>query len=395
MSFFFAINSPYRWAQTDRNGGLVEEGLAPTLAAVPVPESGSGPVYGVVPGESVVVRKVPVPARQRAKALAAVPYVLEESLSDDVEDLHFALLEWQAGESATVAIVSRSLMTGWLDTLDEAGHAVDGLVMDYQLLPSHPQCHYVMVKDASGRIIIGGRDHLGLVIDEDSLEMWWQGLEHADPAIAVDSEALAETLIHLGATRVSQWPVGEYFPAWLSHGGKFDSPHLLQVDFSSSHPAHNWRRMWPAAIVLLLALLINLITDGYEYFRLHSEYGQLQARVESIYRTSFPKARRIVKPQQQMQQRYEELKTGYNASGNFQWLMANVAKVLPATGAKLEEVIYKNNTLVIRCTLKDFAGLDRLKKRFQNQKGVRVELQSSSALEKQVVARFRIQRVAG
>ncbi|HEC13872.1 MAG TPA: hypothetical protein ENI80_11630, partial [Acidiferrobacteraceae bacterium] len=224
MSFFFNINSPYHWARTDRNGNLVEEGLAPTLASVPVTGHGSETVYGVVPGEFVVVRKVQVPARQRAKALAAVPYVLEESLSDDVEDLHFALLDWRAGESATVAVVSRSTMSDWLDSLNEAGHVIDGLVMDYQLLPSHPQCHYVMIRDAGGRIIISGRDNLGLVIDEDSLGMWWQGLEHADPAIAVDDRTLAETLIHLGATRVSQWPIGEHFPAWLGHGGKFDSP---------------------------------------------------------------------------------------------------------------------------------------------------------------------------
>lgn len=396
MSFFFEIEPPYRWAVTDRKGrAVVDRGQAGGLAEVPVPQGAGAQVYAVVPGEEAVLRRATVPSRNRAKVLAAIPYALEESLSDDVDDLHFALLRWRPGEYAEVAVVSRGKMRAWLDALAGAGHRVDGLVPDYMLVPGHPQARYVLLRDDRARLLLREQNGTGLVLDDDMLPLWWEGVQHGDPAIAVGNEGLGQALIELGATRVSQWAVGDNFTRWLEQGEPRPLEHLLQGAYAQRDKNGGARRLWPAAAILVLAAVSKLAMDGYEYWRLAGADRELDRTIQQVFRDTFPDVTRIVNPRLQMQQRLSALKAGYTGSGDLPVLLAAAARVLPAAPASLNEFDFRDNALTFNCTVSDFAALDRLKGRFEAQPGIVTELQSSNAQDQKVSARFRLRRTAG
>ena len=56
-----------------------------------VAESSGLRITVLVPGTECLLSRVQIPGRNRQKLLRAVPFALEEQLSDEVENLHFAI----------------------------------------------------------------------------------------------------------------------------------------------------------------------------------------------------------------------------------------------------------------------------------------------------------------
>jgi len=54
--------------------------------------------------------RVSLPAKTRKQFNAALPYSLEESISEEVENMHFICPTWKAGEEAKVSVVSKFLV---------------------------------------------------------------------------------------------------------------------------------------------------------------------------------------------------------------------------------------------------------------------------------------------
>jgi general secretion pathway protein L len=74
------------WARIG-NGAVLERGTAP-LAEVPTAIQRGDRVLALVPGERVLLYHVAIPARSRSAQLQALPYALEERLSEDLEAMH-------------------------------------------------------------------------------------------------------------------------------------------------------------------------------------------------------------------------------------------------------------------------------------------------------------------
>ncbi len=390
MYFYFSLTPPYRWLNADTHGCLIQTDTADALSEIPVPGN-CRVVTAVVPGEDVVTRKASIPSRSRHKVLLALPYALEDDLSEDVEALHFALMDWAPGKEVTVAIVARTRIREWLNALEAAGLKVDALLPDYLLLPRHPQARIAITKNNKGALVIRDDEASGLSLDADALSLWWRELDDNHIAIAANDAALARELVELGGANVSEWKMGTDFTQWLRVQKTTPKANLLQGDYPPTREQKRVR-VWPAAAAIFLALLIKLGSDAVEYFWLARESRLLEAQIKTVYRKTFPDAKRVVNPRLQMQRRINLLKAGHTGSGDFQFLLAVAAKVLRTAGASLEDINYRDNAMVMTWTTRDFAALDRLKQMFDAEKGITVELQSSGARDKQVSARFKLQR---
>ncbi|MBK9131951.1 MAG: hypothetical protein IPM20_10020 [Gammaproteobacteria bacterium] len=65
-------------------------------------------VVVLVPGEDVTLARAVIPARNRQRVLAALPYVLEDRLIPDVETLHFAPGMRESGGALCAAVIERA-----------------------------------------------------------------------------------------------------------------------------------------------------------------------------------------------------------------------------------------------------------------------------------------------
>lgn len=389
MTLYVGVNPPHEWAKIDPTGAAVGTGIAESLADLEPPNSHET-VVGVAPGEEVITRAVALPSRRRDKVLAALPYALEEYLSADIETLHFALLDWKPGATATAAVVARDRLEGWLAAFTEAGILLDALIPDYLLLPLHPQASYTVAVDAEGRVCIREPDLLGVVLDRDTVPYWWHGLDRENAAVAVNERALARELIADGGVHVSEWDIGVSFGQWVAHHRVPPSANLLQGAYRPRTKRSRSRPLALAAGIFGVALAVKVGADIAEYLWLARRAEQLDTQIRQVFTDTFPEITRIVDPRAQMKRQLELLGAGQSAPGEFQRLLASVARAVPRANATLEEISFRDNVMVVSCNAPDFAGLDRLKQQFESEPQIQAELLSSGSRDNRVSGRFQL-----
>ena len=395
MTVYVNVTSPHRWAVLDRGGRLVDRGVADSLGALEA-EHGSA-VIGVVPGQDVVIQPVLLPAIGRHKALAAIPYALEDKLSADIDTLHFVLLHWSPGAESSVAVVAKDLLRSWVTKLNEAGLHPTALVPEYFLLPTHSLAPITIAKSDDGLIHVRGPGTVGMSIDASMIEFWWQEFDDKTVSLAVNDSELAKYFISSDASRVSEWPLGVDFTDWLSHWdngirtGRFN---LLQgVDDSGSAEVS---RLFKWAIgIAAMTIILSVFFDIAEYRFLQRNSARLDQKIQAVFTAAFPKVTRIVDPRVQMEQQLVNLRSGNQASGDFQFLLNALAQTVSVAQATVEEINYRDDTLLVICNTKDFAGLDRLRKHFEAIEGVAVQLLSSGSRDNLVTGRFGLRRSNG
>ena len=108
------------WAVLDDHGqieGGIHKGELGDITGV----AGGRKVTVVVSGEDVVLTEAEVPGGNLTQARKAIPFSLEESLAQDVDDLHFAVGKPVEDNHYPVAVVSRARMEALQAQLDDAG----------------------------------------------------------------------------------------------------------------------------------------------------------------------------------------------------------------------------------------------------------------------------------
>ena len=69
----------------------------------------------IAPSSDVLLTKVTIPSKNRQRLLQAIPYALENDLSEEIEQLHFAI-DYHTDQSTTaVAVISRERLDSWLE----------------------------------------------------------------------------------------------------------------------------------------------------------------------------------------------------------------------------------------------------------------------------------------
>ncbi|CAN8139779.1 general secretion pathway protein L [uncultured Thiomicrorhabdus sp.] len=119
------------WQTQTADGQLQSEPVAKLLEQGHISQAqllASGVVW--VPTEQLVLTDIALPAKRRAEIDAALPYAMEEQLTQPVENYHFAILHKQSmntGSILQVAVVADSLMQTWKASLQE--HKLEPLLL--------------------------------------------------------------------------------------------------------------------------------------------------------------------------------------------------------------------------------------------------------------------------
>ena len=92
----------------------------------------------VAPATQILLAEPELPPGTGVRLARAVPFALEEQLTEDVDQLVFALGKRRASGGTPVAVVSRSVLQGWLAELSAAGMTPAAVYADMSLLPLEP-----------------------------------------------------------------------------------------------------------------------------------------------------------------------------------------------------------------------------------------------------------------
>jgi general secretion pathway protein L len=354
-------------------------------------------VVALIPGIDCLLTSVNIPGRSnRQKLLRAIPYALEEQLSDEVEDLHFAVGEVLPGGDYPVAIVAMRCMNAYTEALRDARLDVARMIPDTLAVPCADADTCVVIDGELALVRTGASS--GYVIDADNLDVFIKaGLPDAtetDTSVMVRMYVAAGTAPpDLAVGNVETESYNGDVLALLAQGMNSGSIDLLQGSYSRTQEWGRLWRPWRATAALLVAgFLLSNVAMGVDYYRLSKEQGTLKTRIEEIYRQAFPGAKRVVNPRVQMQQHLEKLQGKHGTGSQFLVLLARSGDVLrKASDIEISGANYRAGRLDVDLTAASLQVLDDLKQTLSG-KGLAVEIQSATTeAGKRVKSRLRIQ----
>lgn len=381
------------WAATN-GSGKPRIGRGPLAQ---VPRSAGERLVVMVPGPDVLVTEVVIPGGRKRLLRQSLPFLLEENLADEVEEIHFSVGPISPAGQVAVAAVGRTRLAKWLAMLTEAGLHPAVLT---------PATLAVPVTSGKWTLVVTEEGFLARLGDWRVFAGETANLAHylraeTSPAAATEATTSVEVLNCSGQESSSlplDWlnlssPRPARLMQVLAEGyAAGPSINLLQGEFAGN--AH-WRetcRRWRVAIAAAAALFFLVGVDTtLDYYRLRSESARLNREITATFQQAFPDSRRVVNARVQMEQKLKELR-GNNRQNNFFALYDKVAPLLAATNNPgVEFFRFHEGRLELDLNLASFEALEKLKDNLAKAPGISAEIRNAESAGGRVRARLSLE----
>ena len=344
-----------------------------------------GTVVGV-PSDSVRLTEIEVSADEVKHLRKSLPFTMEERVADDVDELHFVHEELGDGRFL-VGLVQRELMAGWLEQLP--GH--DDLAV------FTPEALCLPITDDTVSVLIDGDQGVlrwspsaGCRIELSLLQTLLESLPGKPAKLVmygVDQSVVAACLDEAWQAIV-EWRQGSWGAAlMLSEQSK-----LLNFRvgaFIPKLPLMHWWGVWQrVAVVVAIAVVIQLLADIGQYQRLKSENIELRTAIQQSYRKANPRGA-MVDVEKQLDRQIGEF-GGADTTMAFTPRLVAVISATVAEEGVVNSLNYASGQLRLNLTAGNFAAIERIRQRLSTE-GFEATLETSTARGNEVRARLRVE----
>jgi len=351
-------------------------------------KSAARDVVVFIPASDIAIKRLKVPgSSQRAIRLAA-PYMLEETLAQDVEQLCFAFSDTkpdEQGNNCFVAALERKQLELWLQWLADADIFCKLIIPDALALPFN--------NSSSTSVMLG--EQVLIRLGE------WQVMSfevNAWPIIATHFTDENTIMAYSSLSHVPAEIKVEYLPEELplailanNHSRKFN---LLQGEFQvkEKRSATNTNWLWVAGITCL-ALVLNFSLKGVELYRLTQQQLVIEDSIIANYKAAFPQTKRVKVStvKSQLRQKLAEVGNSDESAGFLPLLvklepaLASVPEINPQT-LKFDG---KRQEVRMQTTAKDYQYFEKLKVALEKA-GLTVNLGAQNNQGEQISGSFSI-----
>ena len=354
----------------------------------------------LVPSAQVAWLSRTVPGRRAAQIRRALPFAVEEDLTQDVESMHLAHAPIVRGQPVRCALIDRHLLADWLACLRDRGLRPGHMVPDACLLPCSQSSASVLFEGAEA--VVRTPEHIATVeasILPDILESVRASFDNADESLELDligGEAIDERMDDSGFN-VRRTALRGTVLEFLASRWDADRPeiNLLQGPFAPSKGAGTsrggWRGVAGLAALWLIVTLAVLIAEGYVA---NHRADALEAELTALYRSIYPNERRIPNAYAQMRAKLRESDAGHAV---FHTLLGQLAAGTTQgnTDVSVRSITFNDSRgeLTSELWLPGYARLDALKLELER-RGLAVDISSAEERDNVVRARLRI-RMSG
>ena len=289
-----------------------------------------------VPGCDVLLKRLTVPTKSYRAMQSAVPYMLEDELAQDVDELFFAYADISHNNSdhnCFVAVTQRAQMQQWLLWLADANIITKSIQPDVLAMPYvneqwtaialHPNrvSSTPNTPSQATQVIVRQGEWQGFVLDNDAWQFTLQHMLSAEqthlskqpqypltlntysplPLLAssaytdTKTDANTDTPTTLAQPNITVVNAEEELPlALLAQHSQHSSFNLLQGEFKKnerrSPHINNW--LWAAGFAAC-ALLMNVGYKSAQFWQLSAQQAQVEAQIIARYQKAFPQAKRV------------------------------------------------------------------------------------------------------
>ncbi|WP_018949119.1 type II secretion system protein GspL [Thioalkalivibrio sp. ALMg11] len=407
-----------RWLRLRRNGALADQGEAApdelrTLLAA------DDHAVALLPGERAPLHRVFVPGKSGRVRRRALPFALEDRLSEDLEQLRIVAGPRHGSETLAGVVAQRDLEC-WEDWLHEHGIRVSHMIPDLALLRSQDLGGQVFLLSGTQRSIVLSPEAEPLAMPQEVASWWLQqraalttppddartdeaqppqnAVHVVDPAAEPDPRAPLQPppgwsgdVLELLLVGVQS---GELPPAELQRAVRS----ALAFDFAS--PAESptafgalpapWRV--PAALALVLAV-IWLGSVWLEAGQLEREYRATEQDIAALFEETLPQAR-MVDPVAQFESVLGQGESGTTATVHSPLgeALARIMEGLAARDLTLQRLRGDHDRLELELEGSGIAELEQLREGLREAMNARVRIVSAETGEQGVRARMTIEK---
>jgi general secretion pathway protein L len=327
---------------------------------------GNRPVDVLVPAASMTLTQIALPEKGQRQALKALPFMLEESLASDVDDMHFVVGPRQ-GENINVIAVEHQQMQQWLSWLSDAGLKAKRIVPDCLALPLE-QCRWAIMSFGEEYLLRTG-DGAGV-----SLPKSWASL--ALPKLLVDAQqqvtdqqaidvACYSDNIQIETPDLVLTAKPLELPMMVLAKGILHAPvNLLSGIYKPKREYSKQLILWRnAAVITGIVILLALVNKGLAISQLNQQTAELRSQSEAIFKTVSPGINRIVNIRSQMDSQLRSMQGQGGGAAFFEMLdglkpaFTQVPQLKPTT-LRFEA---NRNELRMQVTADNYAQLDKFK----------------------------------
>jgi general secretion pathway protein L len=392
----------------------LDESGAPTLTRQRGPLSlaaaigRTGKVIVLAPASQILLAQPELPPGGGAKIARAVPFALEEQLTEDVDQLSFALGRRRAGGSTPVAVVSRSVLQSWIADLSAAGIEPHAIYPDISLIPENPgqtvlwlekqrlavrrpgalpfAVELSPVKEA---LVVAGviADPLDSSAEPKTLESAILYVTREDWArVQTEFERMAQDFASLKVQLLAAGPL-----PWLARGLHADEAvNLLQGEFSRAADYGERWRQWRVAALLAAALLgVHVAAQALQIRSAKHESAALDSEISQLFTAAMP-ADPITDPRRQMQERLDRIRKSGAGPQYFLRALQTLGGALANTPkTTINSLSYRDQSLEMTVNAPSLAALSQLSQLVAKE-GLAAEIQSSNPVATGVEAHLQI-----
>lgn len=279
----------------------------------------------LLPDNEVVLSSANVPSKNKKQLAQAVPFSLEESLADDIDDLHFSIYsipptkkkktdnnadktQDKNSNLSHVAIINRTRLSQYLDKLSEAHIPVHFVLPQLFTLEQHENSWALQINDNTAQLRLD--EFTGFACEKSMLDLFLpEQLEKQMPEAIysnLNSDELPTSLLEMfdeiplkaspDSALVKRNSIISALPLNLLNGFVRDSK-ASKINFKPWKPAM-------ALAGILGAIWLGILS--WQNVNLSKQNRQLDAAIGKVYKDAFPQGR-LVDPPQQMESKLKEL----------------------------------------------------------------------------------------
>lgn len=320
----------------------------------------------LIPDTDVSLAETQIPSKNKKQMLQALPFALEESLAEDVDNLHFSAYRASEDSKVKAAIIKHERLGFWIDLLKSHDIGVHYILPAVFALPTEEQGWSVYISDDEAQIRQSTFD--GFVCSLDVLDYILPAeLEDAPP------EALYVSGDSLRVTRLVQGQDIEIRAGSTPSLVKYSDiePTLvlnLLSNYSRGESALkniNWSPWKPVAVIGGLLLLTWLGMYIWQNHQLQRKLDIIETQITKVYRSTIPNGT-LKDPDSQLSSMTNllgQLQGGLSdTSVSPLPSIAGVAPVLKQfPKITIKEVLFRRNQLEIKIESPNLTMLDQFK----------------------------------
>jgi general secretion pathway protein L len=368
----------------------------------------SAKVVALAPATQILLAEPELPPGSGVKLARAAPFALEDQLTEDVDQLCFALGRRRANGRTPVAVVSRSALQGWIADLGSVGIEPTAVYADISLVPENPGQTVLWLEKTrlavrrpgslpfaveltpvSEALVVAGviADPLEESMEPRALESAILYVTREDWARVRDEfEKLAQKFASLKIQLLTDGPL-----PWLARNlAATDAVNLLQGEFArSTDYAERWRRWRTAALLAVGLLLTHVAAEALQIHRANHEAAALDGEIARVFSQVMP-AEKMLDPRRQMQSRLDRIhRSGPGPEYFLRILQALSSAVSAAPKTTIDALSYREQSLDMKVTAPSLAALSQLSQLVGKQ-GLTAEIQSSTPVGSGVEAHLQV-----